>query len=81
MAYGALQRFVWDFGQTALRRIFEGNFCRCPHFKNQGKTTTLRAVFPTLCDKCINYSTSPISQYRRDEGEGAYGFFVLIRED
>ena len=81
---------LWRFTKVCLGlwpdciekfRIFEGIFCRCPHFKNQGKTTTLRAVFPTLCDKCINYSTSPISQYRRDEGEVAYGFFVLIQED
>ena len=38
-------------------------------------------MFPTFCDKCMNYLTSTVNEYRKDAGEEAYGFFDLIRED
>ena len=82
MAYGALQSFVWDFGRTALSSLQFLNeiFVDAPILRIKA-IPQHRAMFPTLWDKCLNYSTSPIDQYSRDAREGAYGFFVLIRED
>ena len=39
----------------------EGNFCRCPQYRNiwtQGQTTTLGDVFATLCVKMMHSFTS-----------------------
>lgn len=48
IAHGSLQRFARDFGQIALKSLqfFEGNFCRCPKFRNKGQTTTTAVTFP-----------------------------------
>ena len=39
MAYGALQRFVWDFGQTALRSLefFKEIFVDGPILRTKAK--------------------------------------------
>ena len=39
MAYGALQRFVWDFGQTALRSLesLKEIFVDAPILRNKAK--------------------------------------------
>ena len=34
--------------------------------KNQGHTTTLGALFSTLCKKCMGSLVSPGNQYRKD---------------
>lgn len=44
IAHGSLQHF----GQIALKSLqfFEGNFCKCPKFRNKGQTTTTAVTFP-----------------------------------
>ena len=43
----------------------------------QGQTTIPGTSCPTLCEKCVDSSTSPANQYREDAGDGAYGLSSL----
>ena len=43
----------------------------------QGQTTTLGTLCPTLCDKCLGFLTSPADHNKDDAEDGTYGLSSL----
>ena len=37
-------------------------------------------AFPTLCEKRVGSSTSPVNHFREENGDGAYGLSSLPEE-
>ena len=59
---GLMARLHWIF-------YIGGKFCRCPQSRNiwtQGQTTSLGAMFPILCVKCMGSFTSPANYLIED---------------
>jgi len=48
---------------------------------SKDQTTTPGTTCPTLYDEYVASLTSPADHDSEDEGDGAYGFIVLIGED
>ena len=67
MGFTTLCRGLWP--DCIEYFTLEGNFCRCPQFRNiwtQGQTTSLGAMFPILCVKCMGSFTSPANYLIED---------------
>ena len=67
MGFTTLCRGLWP--DCIEYFTLEGNFCRCSQFRNiwtQGQTTSLGAMFPILCVKCMGSFTSPANYLIED---------------
>ena len=65
--------YLWYFRQAGpVQRRASLNRGLFRQWKGKGQTTTLGALFPTLCKKCMSSLMSPSNHFREEAGDSDY---------